>query len=325
VQCCVNVTTDKVGTTGYCTWDELRELQHSYGWEIANHGVTGDFFDTLTEDEIVTEVFDAHKTLLSEGLRPTFMVYSGGQEGGETGKAIANEIYPFAFRAGGGPIADTEYRPLDLPRYSTDNGNTTAEVETQIDDSVTNTDGLVLYGHKIIEGTAGDGDSLTTPDEKIKDIISYAKNNGQTWSLTESLMRRCGTPWKIGQQADSGYIAQMPDGTIRWIQQTDAPIDLRLGGTTGGEGLNVKQADNTSLFVIRQDGDADYNLVSGASFQIYGSGGGKVLNVTDFGVDVNQGGPADAGRVRFSNTEVYEDSNGEIVVKDSAGNTTTIS
>lgn len=52
----------------------------------------------------------------------------------------------------------------------------------------------------------------------------------------------------------------------------------------------------------------------------------ELLNVdSDGNVTVPHGGPANAGQINFANTRLFEDSNGEVVVEDSAGNQTTLS
>lgn len=62
------VTTEKIGTAGYCTWEQLQEMQEA-GWTIGNH--TNNHVDLMasTIDEAIYAVEKGEKDLTEHGLR----------------------------------------------------------------------------------------------------------------------------------------------------------------------------------------------------------------------------------------------------------------
>jgi peptidoglycan/xylan/chitin deacetylase (PgdA/CDA1 family) len=51
-----------VGTDGYCTWSELREL-HAAGWSIQSHTFSHPFLSTLAHDALVHELRDSRDVI----------------------------------------------------------------------------------------------------------------------------------------------------------------------------------------------------------------------------------------------------------------------
>lgn len=73
-------------------------------------------------------------------------------------------------------------------------------------------------------------------------------------------------------------------------------------------------------------GNEDVFLGTGSSWVNVSDATPFVADVLSGGtVEATDDGPANAGELSFSNTRLYEDANGEVVVEDSAGNTTTLS
>ena len=58
----VFVVTDWVGTSRYCTWAQLRELQ-SAGWSIQSHTASHPFLSTLSEAALRHELADARREI----------------------------------------------------------------------------------------------------------------------------------------------------------------------------------------------------------------------------------------------------------------------
>lgn len=77
VKGCELPITDLVGTGGYATWAQLREMQTA-GWEIINHQKTNTRLDILTEAQIRAEWTDSQAALIANGLSaPTNTTYMG--------------------------------------------------------------------------------------------------------------------------------------------------------------------------------------------------------------------------------------------------------
>lgn len=67
----VFITTGLVGENEYMTWDQILDLQNTYGWEIGNHTVTHAELPLLTLPQITDEINGAYNALISHGLNVT--------------------------------------------------------------------------------------------------------------------------------------------------------------------------------------------------------------------------------------------------------------
>jgi len=235
----IAVNTDPVGNSGNMTWDQIRELVYADDWTLFNHSLDGgssNRFNNLSESEIETQVYDAAEAFLNEGLSPYCFVYNGGETGGDTGKGIVSELYPYGLgtndRAigldGNGSEASLGVDPYNVPRFRAD-ARPESEIKSKIDTAVNNNTGLILNSHEIISGTTSDEGTGQTSTGKIKDIISYAKNNGMEWGTTEDVigrsmsMTRWGGPTigelygthggKIVAEPQSAFQVSTPDGS----------------------------------------------------------------------------------------------------------------
>jgi peptidoglycan/xylan/chitin deacetylase (PgdA/CDA1 family) len=61
------VITAFVGTTGYLTLSQLKDMQDR-GWDIVSHSVTHRFFTELTDPEVISELGDSQKWLIDNGF-----------------------------------------------------------------------------------------------------------------------------------------------------------------------------------------------------------------------------------------------------------------
>lgn len=88
------VITDRVGSEGYVTWDQLREMSEA-GMSIQSHTASHPFLSTLTPDEVLAELRDS-KARLDDGLsqNTTSLALPGGDPPrGRARKAIEHAGY----------------------------------------------------------------------------------------------------------------------------------------------------------------------------------------------------------------------------------------
>jgi peptidoglycan/xylan/chitin deacetylase (PgdA/CDA1 family) len=83
--------TDRIGTEGYCTWEQLQEMAAA-GWKIGNHTKTHPTLTTLTEAEQEAQFTDAKNALIAHSLSDaaTFVAYPGGGWNADTLTAMQN-------------------------------------------------------------------------------------------------------------------------------------------------------------------------------------------------------------------------------------------
>ena len=256
----IAVNTNPVGSDGSMTWDQIRELVYSYEWTPLNHskgGGTGTRFSELTEDEIQNQVYDSAKAFLDEGVSPFCFVYNGGDAGGDTGKGIVSELYPYGLGTddaaigldgSGNPESQGE-DPFDVSRVVAD-AVPESDIQTYIDRAVSNNTCLILNSHEIIDGTTSDEGSGQTSTGKIQNIAQYARDAGMEWETVETTMRRS---MSMAQFSDPrfGRIHGTLDGRM-----VARPEDMFQVSTDDGSGtfvnrLQVRSGNPTSKIAIR--------------------------------------------------------------------------
>ncbi len=118
------VNTDAVGTSGYLTWDELRELS-AEGVEIANHTATHAYLVELQEGEtysqwqerIVADIEKAQQRLQKHlGFKPTLFTYPFGEYSAAIVDIVKDLGFMAAFAQQSGVIHPQHNRFI-LPRF----------------------------------------------------------------------------------------------------------------------------------------------------------------------------------------------------------------
>lgn len=96
------VITDLIGTASYCTLEQLQEMKESGLVEINSHTVSHPYLDTLTEEEVVSELVNSKEYLKENlGIDSDVICYPSGRKN-ETVLKIARENYKFGLLMDGG-------------------------------------------------------------------------------------------------------------------------------------------------------------------------------------------------------------------------------
>ncbi len=162
------------------------------------------------------------RDFVEHGYQPTQHVYVGGATGGDDGIGITSSVYPFAWGVRNQRLDENIQRPHHLPRYSSDNGtagHSLSEIKNEIDQAVSGGNGLVLYGHHIIDGADGSGGDFETSTGRINEVISYAQNAGMEWVSPSELLTKTFLPQRWGG-THAPHITQSTDGSTR-IKMSD--------------------------------------------------------------------------------------------------------
>lgn len=242
------VTTDRVGGTGYLTWDQIDELVNQEDWTAMNHAKSHTNFDNLGEDGMREEVYVAHRELLDRGYDPTQYVYAGGSTGGDTGKGIVSELYDYAYGIAEFTFASSQaIRPYDLPRKATESQfNSTADLKAAIDDANTNNVAVHFYTHEIIDGTESDEGPEQTSTQKLRDVINYAQNQGVDIHAPDEALRWCAPQMPFGSGGLSKMRMRPDDGSMR--------TTLSAGATQ-----TIEDSTESNLVVRDESGDWFYS------------------------------------------------------------------
>jgi peptidoglycan/xylan/chitin deacetylase (PgdA/CDA1 family) len=122
------VTTDFVGTEGFCTWEELRDRDRSV-WRIGSHSVHHIFLNELRHGEIYQELRDSKRMLEDQLEEPIHTVSIPNGAVSDSVRAIAHDVgYSYVF------TSDVQFNtrdssPFDLGRIAVYTGTSVAELE----------------------------------------------------------------------------------------------------------------------------------------------------------------------------------------------------
>ena len=102
IKICMYVITDLVGTHGYCTLDELREMRDSGLVEIDSHTLSHRYLATLSVEEITKELVQSKKYLKENlDIDSTVICYPSGSSD-DVVEEVASKYYKYGLLMTGG-------------------------------------------------------------------------------------------------------------------------------------------------------------------------------------------------------------------------------
>lgn len=158
----VYVTTDFVGEPGRMTWEELRDLQDRFAWEIGSHSITHPALETLSDEAIEREVAESKRRLEAHGLRvDTFASPFGSYNHQALAEIARNYSGHRAFRERFS-FNRWPYDPLRLRVQSVETSTPVEAVIEWIDAAVEQGEWLVLVFHELVAKPDSGYDYSTT-------------------------------------------------------------------------------------------------------------------------------------------------------------------
>jgi peptidoglycan/xylan/chitin deacetylase (PgdA/CDA1 family) len=161
------VIPEAIGTPGFLTEAQLRELHDVHGWDIQAHGLTA--YTDLTVEQMRAEWAATKRWLIERGLgSPDHLAYVGGQNNA-TVVATAREFFTTARSIAG---RTTETWPPAMPHRlralssisSATGGNTAATVQTRLNRAAAGKQWLPLVFHRLVSGTPTNTNDCTFAD-----------------------------------------------------------------------------------------------------------------------------------------------------------------
>lgn len=164
---CSAIVTDKIGTSGRLTWEQIKTLQEA-GWEILSHTVSHPSLSGETESEIRTELTNSKKILENEGLIINNLAYPFG-DANDLVRKVAREIY----RSGRGVVSglnpeNNTIKTFKLFSEVADDDTLLATYKTYVDNAETDEKWLIFRMHNT------NSDDATT----ISSLIDYIQTKG---------------------------------------------------------------------------------------------------------------------------------------------------
>jgi peptidoglycan/xylan/chitin deacetylase (PgdA/CDA1 family) len=190
---CVGMTTTPNqcladGNAPYMSWDQVTQLQNTYGWEIAGHTISHPQLatDGLTDQQLANEIAGGKQDLASHGITATDFATPYGDYDNRVLAAIARE---YASHRGFHDVATNlwPYNDYLLNDMQVQSGVTVAQVKARVDQAIANKEWLVLTFHdiKAVPSTNPDDYQYATSD--LNEIAAYVKSKqdaGQIKSVT---------------------------------------------------------------------------------------------------------------------------------------------
>jgi len=247
----IAVISDRVGSVGYLTKDQLLELQNVYGWEIMSHSKTHPvtsqgqtMIPDLPENEARVELYKSRDDLIAMGLNVESYVHPGGVYNTRE-RVLTREYYRSARVSLNGPRNGLNTLPVEshelktiwldpstlpLRQYLLDYDKQTA-IQKIKEDIYKTLDQANQYGGLVIISTHFDTINDSDFEQMYRDVIAYAKTKTIVTTVSKALD-------ELGNIFESGDFSLYSDGSRRGGNH----LAIGANGKTSGT-LNIA-ADN---------------------------------------------------------------------------------
>lgn len=286
------VITNYVGDNGYLTWEQLRELQNTYGCEILSHTDNHSNFTNRYNSEIVQMLRNSKEVLMKNGLRVKGFAYPNGgfysKDAGLDVSYLCAKDYDYAVitqnKINTYPISNSML--IDrcaIGCYESTELQTLDGMKTKVNECIQKNGWLIFMTH------VDDVNHTTEDTTNIGLLIDYIKSLGTADIVTlEEGYRRFGNILESdkGQLTNQGELIGLGGGSGSYIlpkatSTTLGGIKLGSGLTSDGNGVvSVTGGLDTSNYYSRTEVDYYINQLSDRITLLEGSSGENTPTVT---------------------------------------------
>ncbi len=133
------------------TWDQVRNLRDTYGWEIGSHTITHPYLTRVSDQQLVDELLGSKQDFATQGIE----VKSFATPYGDYNVKVLSEIAKYyqshrAARGGPNHWPDT-YNDYELVCLEVAHNISPMEVQSWVDRAIANDQWLILLFHSIVE------------------------------------------------------------------------------------------------------------------------------------------------------------------------------
>lgn len=181
------IITGSVGGSGYLTWEQIKEMQNTYGCEILSHTVTHkNISGHTTNKSWIDELKQSKLTLMQNGLNVRGFAYPNGGywgtseglvDGTSNGYWMTGLFYDYGITTGGSMNQHPLNTNMGIDRvgigcYETSGYETLDGMKAKVDECIANNRWLVFMTH--VDDTA----HTTEDTQNLSSIIDYIKEKG---------------------------------------------------------------------------------------------------------------------------------------------------
>ncbi|MFH0852736.1 MAG: polysaccharide deacetylase family protein [bacterium] len=168
------------------TWDQVRALQNTYGWEIGSHSVSHPYLTQVSDAQLDQELRVSKQDFAAHGINVKGFATPYGDYNTKVLSAIA-QYYDY-HRAAWGGANSWPYNKYEILAQEVSNLTTPSQVREWIASAVANKQWLVLLFHETVTGPAGEYqyniDQFTQIVDAIKTssirVVTFADVFGQS-------------------------------------------------------------------------------------------------------------------------------------------------
>ncbi len=235
----------------YMNWTQIRELQDTYGWEIASHTRTHADMPSLNKSRLESELGGSKAALENKGLNVYNFISPGGAYNYLT-EAYVMRYYDSDRIVSDGPIAPP-YNEFPLYAEIIHNATTLSEAEGWVDSAVNNNSWMILVLHKIVDS---DPMAMEWTKSDLANLARYVESKGRLRVVTIREAQTTSFDYK-GIYADKAGKSITntiyPDGTVSYSKTP-----------TGHPGINATifpSSDTVAINIALWNATGDYKIL----------------------------------------------------------------
>ncbi len=234
----------------YMNWTQIRELQNTYGWEIASHTRSHADVPSLNKPQLESELGGSKTTLENKGLNVHNFISPGGTYNYLT-EAYIMRYYDSDRIVSDGPIAPP-YNEFPLYAEIIQNTTTLSEAEGWVDSAVNNNSWLILVLHKIVDS---DPMAMEWTKSDLASLSRYIESKGKLRVVTIREAQTTSFDYKgiYADKAEKSITNTIyPDGTVSYSKTpTGHPrINAAILPSSGPVAINIALWNATGDYKI---------------------------------------------------------------------------
>lgn len=253
----------------YMTWQQIQTLQNTDGWEIGSHTVDHDCLASsaqtdpsdcanaapLTNAQLTTELSGSKSSLAANGINATDFSTPYGDYNNNVIAQIAKYYGTMRqFKNAAGNTNVWPYSDYFLQDFTVQQGtNTVANVESAINNAITNKQWLILTFHDIVTTPSTNPDDYQYSTSELQQIASYVKSKVQGGQIKNVNINKGLVTSDTNMLPNSSFNSGIGAG---WT--TDNATDVKADTGTNG---SYPDATN-SVHVTTPSGGANVHLFS---------------------------------------------------------------
>lgn len=253
------VLSEKVGTSGYLTKEELLTLQ-GQGNDLLAHGASGMDHNNTTPTLFEADVVKGQKWMKENGmLANNYLVYSGGLANRLEIKNVARKYFDYAITAWPTGL-DYNKTPVDnwlLARYDGIT-NSLSSLQSRLDEAIANNGLLIIMTHAHLMDTA--------QQTKIESYIDYARSKNVPILPFSEAIKVKGNAIALGEHTGTGSFIGV-DGRSRLDTSNGLFFDGNPTNKNIDKPITEYKKDHVTVDAIDANGDTFLN--GGGTLETY--------------------------------------------------------